>query len=107
MLQGTAHWLSPNFFFPIAGVLGYGDVGFLNALPYVVLCFLGIEPFTSYQIVLFALVAVGLIGTILFLRCCLKLSILPTIVGSALFVFPNSMAIIASTELVNDSETLP
>jgi hypothetical protein len=93
VLQGTAQWLSPTFFFPVQGVLGYSDAGFLNALPYIVLRFLGIEPFTSYQIVLFALVAVGWIGTILFLRCCLKLSIFPTIVGTVLFVFPNAMAI--------------
>ena len=96
VLQGAVPWLSPTFFFPVQGVLGYSDALFLNALPYVVLRFLGIEPFTSCQIVLFALVAMGWIGMILFLRCSLKLSILPTIMGSALFVFPNSMAITAS-----------
>jgi tetratricopeptide (TPR) repeat protein len=96
VLQGTAHWLSPPFFFPVMGVLGWSDVGFLNALPYVVLRFLGIEPFTAYQIVLFVLVVVGWIGTILFLRGCLKLSILPTIIGATLFVFPNSMAVTVS-----------
>jgi len=96
VLQGKAQWLSPTFFSPVQGVLGYSEAGFLNALPYVVLRFLGVEPFTSYQIVLFALVAVGWIGTILFLRCCLKLSIFPAIIGATLFVFPNSMAISAS-----------
>jgi len=93
VLQGTAHWLSPPFFFPVQGVLGYSDAGFLNALPYVVLRLLGIEPFTAYQIVLFALVEFAWIGTILFLRGCLKLSIFPAIVGAALFVFPNSMSV--------------
>lgn len=92
VLQGTATWLSPTFFYPVQGVLGYSDAGFLNAFFYVVLRFIGIEPFTSYQIVLFALVVVGWIGTVLFLRCCLKLRIFPTIIGAALFVFPNSMA---------------
>ena len=96
VLQGTARWLSPTFFFPVKGVLGYSDAGFLNALPYVALRFLGIEPFTSYQIVLFELVAIGWIGMILFLRCCLKLRIFLTIVGAALFVFPNSMAVAVS-----------
>lgn len=96
VLQGNAQWLSPTFFSPVQGVLGYGDAGFLNAFPYVVLRFLGVEPFTSYQIVLFALVAVGWIGTILFLRWCLKLSIFPAIIGATLFVFPNSIANSAS-----------
>jgi hypothetical protein len=92
VLQGTAPWLSPTFFFPVQGVLGYSDAGFLNALPYVVLRFIAIDPFTSCQIVLFSLVAVGWIGTILFFRCCLRLRIFPTIIGAALFVFPNAMA---------------
>jgi len=96
VLQGTAQWLSPTFFFPVQGVLGYSDAGFLNALPYVFLRFLGIEPFVANQIVLFALVALGWLGSILFLRCCLKLRIFPTIVGAALFVFPNAMAILVS-----------
>jgi hypothetical protein len=92
VLHGTGQWLSPPFFFPATGVLGYSDAGFLNALPYVLLRCIGLDPFTSYQIVLFALVAMGWIGTILFLRCCLKLSMVPTLVATALCVFPNSMA---------------
>ena len=81
-----------NVLFPAQGVLGYSDAGFLNALPYITLRFMGIDPFTSYQIVLFALVAVGWIGTILFFRCCLKVSLFPAIVGAVLFVFPNAIA---------------
>ncbi|MEI7817353.1 MAG: hypothetical protein WCI45_09205, partial [Desulfuromonadales bacterium] len=100
VFQGAASWLSPPFFFPAQGVLGYSDAGFLNALPYVCLRYMGIDPFTSYQVVLFALVAAGWIGMILFLRCCLKLSFFPTIIGTALFVFPNSMAVsIGHTQL--------
>ena len=96
VLQGTARWLSPPFLFPVQGVLGYSDAGFLNALPYSFLRFLGINPFSSYQSVLFASVAVGWIGTVLFLRYCLKLRMVPAITGAALFVFPNSMAVTAS-----------
>lgn len=92
VLHGNAHWLSPTFFYPVQRVLGYSDAGALYALPYVVLRFMGIDPFASCQIVLFALVAAGWVGMAVFLRCCLKLSPLPTIVGTALFVFPNSMA---------------
>ena len=94
VLQGTAPWLSPPFFFPVQEVLGYSDALFLNALPYVVLRFMGIDPFTSGQIVLLAMAALGWIGMVLFLRGCLKLSIFPTIVGAALFVFPNAMAVL-------------
>ncbi len=96
VLNGSAKWLSPGFFYPAQGVLGYSDAGFLNALPYVFLRFIGIGSFTSYQIVLFVLVTIGWGGTILFFRWILKLSIFPTIAGAALFVFPNSMAIVAS-----------
>jgi len=93
VLQGNFRWLSPGFFFPVQGVLGYSDAGFLNAIPYVILRFMGLEPFTSCQIVLFALVAIGWIGTIIFFRVCLHLSVLPAITGAILFVFPNSMAV--------------
>lgn len=96
VFQGTAEWLSPTFFFPVSGVIGYSDALFLNALPYVFLRFLGIEPFTACQIVLFALVALGWLGSILLLRGCLKLRTFPAIVGAALFVFPNAMAHTAS-----------
>ncbi len=93
VLQGTARWLSPGFFFPVQGVLGYGDAGFLNAVPYVILRNMGLDPFSSCQIVIFALVAIGWIGTIIFFRFCLHLSVLPSITGAILFVFPNAMAI--------------
>lgn len=92
VVHGNAQWLSPNFFFPTQGTLGYSDVGFLNAIPYIVLRFAGLGTFTSYQIVLFALVALGWVGSILFLRLCLKLSMVPTLIGTILFVFPNAMA---------------
>jgi hypothetical protein len=93
VFQGIAPWLSPPFFFPVQGVLGYSDAGFLNALAYACLRFTGIDSFTSYQIVLFALVMVGWIGTILFFRYCLKLGKFATVVGAIIFIFPNSMAV--------------
>jgi hypothetical protein len=93
VFQGTAPWLSPLFFFPAQGVLGFSDAGFLYAIPYSTLRFTGIDPISSYQIVLFASVAAGWTGMILFLRCCLKLRIVPTIVGATIFVFPNAMAV--------------
>ncbi len=91
-INGNVQWLSPAFFFPTQGVLGYSVAGFLTALPYIALRFTGLDNFTAYQLVLFILTALGWIGAILFLRTCLKLSLLPTIIGSALFVFPNVMA---------------
>lgn len=92
VVQGTVPCLSPSFFFPVQGALGYSDAGFLNAIPYIVLRYIGIEAFTAYQIVLFALIAAGWIGMVLFCRHCLKLSFFPTVIGAGLFVFPNSIA---------------
>ena len=89
VFRGTAVWRSPPFFYPVQGALGYSESGFLFALPYVALRFAGAGTLLSYQLVLFALVAVGWTGTILFLRRCLGLGVLPTIAGAALFVFAN------------------
>jgi hypothetical protein len=97
VFRGTASWLSPPFFYPAQGVLGYSEGAFLFALPYAALRFAGAGPLVSYQIVLFALVAAGWIGTILFLRRCLRLGVVPTLAGAALFVFPNSANIAAAS----------
>ena len=93
VFRGAAKWLSPPFFFPVQGVLGYGDALFLFALPYSGLRFVGLGTLVSYQIVLFAVVAAGWIGTILFFRRCVRLGVFATTMGAALFVFPNSISI--------------
>jgi hypothetical protein len=92
VINGSAKWLSPVFFSPTKGVLGHSDAGFLNAPLYIILRFCGLDNFTSYQIVLLVLVALGWIGMIFFLRVCLKSGLLPTIIGTILFIFPNAMA---------------
>lgn len=91
VFRGAAPWLSPSFFFPVQGVLGYSEAGFLFALPYAGLRLAGLGTLVSYQIVLYAVIAAGWIGTILFLRRCLGLGVFATTLGAALFVFPNSI----------------
>lgn len=102
VLDGSAQWLSPPYFFPQEGALGYSDALFLNAMPYSVLRLIGFDIFTSSQIVLFILVIFGWFGTVWFLRGCLKLNPFSAVIGAALFVFPNLAAVSTShTQLLN------
>ena len=101
VFQGSSTWLSPIFFHPTQGVLGYSDVGFLFALPYSVLRYLGLDSFTSNQIALLSIVFLGWMGGYSFFRFCLKLKFLPSILGTILFSFPNSMALsVGHTQLI-------
>jgi hypothetical protein len=93
VFQGYSKWLSPNFYYPAEGVLGYSDADFLFALPYSGLRYFGLDIFTSLQIVLLTTVFLGWTGAYIFFRYCLRLNIFPSIIGTTLFSFPNSMAI--------------
>jgi hypothetical protein len=90
--QGSVHWMSPIFFFPVQGVLGYSDSLFLYMAPYCIFRFFGMSALTSFQTVLLLLPLLGWVGSFVFFRGCLRLGRIPSIIGSFLFVFPNSMA---------------
>jgi hypothetical protein len=93
VFQGYSNWLSPSYFYPTKGVLGYSDADFLFALPYSGLRYVGLNIFTSFQIVLLTTVFLGWTGAFIFFRYCLRLNIFPAIIGTILFSFPNAMAI--------------
>ncbi|MFT6688774.1 MAG: hypothetical protein ACJAX7_001799 [Saprospiraceae bacterium] len=93
VFQGYSNWLSPSYFYPTKGVLGYSDADFLFALPYSGLRYVGLNIFTSFQIVLLTTVFLGWTGSFIFFRYCLRLNIFPAIIGTILFSFPNAMAI--------------
>jgi hypothetical protein len=93
VFQGYSNWLSPSYFYPTRGVLGYSDADFLFALPYSGLRYVGLNIFTSFQIVLLTTVFLGWTGAYIFFRYCLRLNFFPSIIGAIVFSFPNAMAI--------------
>jgi hypothetical protein len=93
VFQGYSNWLSPSYFYPTKGVLGYSDADFLFALPYSGLRYVGLNIFTSFQIVLLTTVFIGWTGAYIFFRYCLRLNFFPSIIGAIVFSFPNAMAI--------------
>jgi hypothetical protein len=93
VFQGHSNWLSPSYFYPTKGVLGYSDADFLFALPYSGLRYVGLNIFTSFQMVLLTTVFLGWTGAYIFFRYFLRLNFFPSIIGAIVFSFPNSMAI--------------
>ncbi len=92
VFQGTAPWLSPAFFYPIKGVLGYSDALFLYAVPFSALRSFGFDSYTSFQLVVFVLAFVGYIGTVWLLRSTFRLGRCAAIVGAILFAFSSPLA---------------
>lgn len=86
-LQGTGHFLSPAFYYPAQGTLGYADVFLSYAVPYSFLRDIGLDIFTSYQVC-------GLLFTVLNYACAflllykgLELSVAASSLGAFLFAF--------------------
>ena len=89
---GTASWLSPPFFYPIKGVLGYSDALFLYSLPFSFFRYLGLDLFTSFQLTVVLLPLVGYVGTVWLLRSTFQLSRGAAILGGMLFAFSSPLA---------------
>ena len=62
-LRGQAEFLSPPMFFPVKGTLGYSDAYLLDALIYVPLRVLGIDPFLTFELLCIGLSLVGFVST--------------------------------------------
>jgi hypothetical protein len=85
-------WLSPPFFYPERGVLGFTDAYFLYAVGYVPLRLASIDPFTAFMLVMAALSVIGFFG---FMRLAITdfgVSAASAAVGAFLFAFGNMMA---------------
>ena len=66
-LSGVASLMDLPIFYPFRGTLAFSDAYFAPALGYVPLRIMGLDPFLSYQIVFIGLLALGYLGSLLFL----------------------------------------
>jgi len=89
VFQGLDEWRSPNFFYPVKGVLGYSDSLFLFALPYCLLRALDVDMFTAFLVVLMAACAVGYAGMVVLLRRFIGLPVAFSILGGFMFATAN------------------
>ncbi len=90
-LRGQEAPLQLNMFYPDKLALGYADALMLFALPYVVLRGLGMDYFTSYQLVLVILTACGYGMYLRLMRRVLKLDLSFAVVGAVILTSLNSM----------------
>ena len=86
-------WLSPPFFYPVKGVLGYSVTVFLEAIPYSLLRFLGADPWSALEWTLISLSCIGFLSTFLLLTRYLGSGPIWGAVGAFLFCFSNAMYI--------------
>jgi len=87
----SENWLSPPFFYPAKGVLGYSATVFLQSIPYSVLRLAGADPWSALEWTLIALSCVGFLSTFVLLTRYLRSGPIWGAVGAFLFCFSNSM----------------
>ena len=68
VVQGDADWRDPPAFFPAHDVLSYADTFAVNALLYVPLRVVGVDPFVAVQLCLMALTALAFFSVYVLLR---------------------------------------
>jgi hypothetical protein len=93
VVQGDAEWRHPAVFFPAHDVLSYSDTFALNALLYVPLRVVGVDPFVAFQLCLMALTAVGFFSVYLLMRRHLGTGRLAASLLAATVAFANNLYI--------------
>ncbi len=100
--QGLASPRNPNFLAPARDVLGYSTTLFLCAPVYLPLRLLHFDTYTSYQLTLVALRAVGFASAYLMLRRVFVLTASPSVFGAVLFTVANiSVRSLGHPQLLN------
>ncbi|MGE5648033.1 MAG: hypothetical protein ACM336_19830 [Acidobacteriota bacterium] len=87
--QGAEIWLSPPFFYPEKGILGYSVTAFIEALPYCIFRSLSFDPFVSFELMLMSFSFIGFVFTALLLYRFLGVGAWFSLAGGALFAFSN------------------
>ena len=86
---GRSRLLSPGFFFPAEGTLGYSEALLAYALPYSVLRAAGMNVFPALSAVVIAFTAFSFVSCYVLLHKVLKFHFLAASAGAAFFAFNN------------------
>ena len=90
VFTGQADWLSPGFFYPQTGVLGFSDSFFLFGAVYALLRTLGLDAYVVYQVIVVTLPLLGYFGAWLMLRQWLGFSLLSSVTTDTAASSPGS-----------------
>lgn len=98
---GQAPPLSPSFFYPTRGVLGYTDANFLYGIVFSVGRWLGLDQYGAFQLVVMSWGAIGYTSMFWLLKRVLGVRILISLLWASLFAFSNVNAIqVGHTQLM-------
>jgi hypothetical protein len=90
-LRGRASFLSPSFYYPQMNTLGFTDAFLLDAGPYSILRWIGLDAFVSLQLVFIGLSLLCFLSSQFIGMRYLKLSPAIAICAAALVTFPNNL----------------
>jgi hypothetical protein len=85
VFSGLDSWMSPNWFYPITGTLGYSDAFFVYGIIHSFFRLFGLDSFASIQLTLVTLYLTGFAGTYLLLSRKVKLPWYLALIGALLF----------------------
>ncbi len=89
IFHGQGHVSSPNFFYPVKGVLGFSDAFLGLAIPHAVFRSLGADRYLAVQFATMLFTVLGFAGMYLLLRGPLRFTRPPALLGASLFVISN------------------
>lgn len=91
VLHGRASWLSPQFFHPMKGLLGWSDTFLLYQVFYTPLREIGLDPFLAMQTTLVLLSLVGFASFVCLARVAFGAPRLVALAGALVFTFANDL----------------
>lgn len=93
VFEGKEAIVSPRFFFPVTGTLGYTDANFLYGVVFSLGRWAGLDVYSAFQLVVMSWGAIGYGAMFWLLRRLLGVNLLISLVWSSLFAFSNLNAI--------------
>ena len=91
VLHGRGSWLSPQFFHPVKGLLGWSDTFLLYQVFYTPLREIGLDPFLAMQTTLVLLSLVGFASFVCLARVAFEAPRLVALAGALVFTFANDL----------------
>ncbi len=90
VFHGNAQWASPNFFYPVNGILGLSDAFLGLAIPHAMFRSLGADQYLAVQLATMLLTAFGFMAMYFLLRSPLHFARSTALLGASLFVIANT-----------------
>ena len=90
VFHGNAQWASPNFFYPVKGILGLSDAFLGLAIPHAMFRSLGADRYLAVQLATMLLTAFGFMAMYFLLRSPLHFARSTALLGASLFVIANT-----------------